>query len=170
MATKDSKLTQARLKELLHYNPETGVFTRLVSLNFAVKVGDVAGSLMKKGYWAIGVDKTKHKAHRLAWLYVHGVWPKDQVDHINGVKTDNRIENLREATNAENSQNVRPWKGRKMFGHQRKDNGKWAVAINTGADRRHIGLFDTQEQAHTAYLAAKAKYHTFNPILTMSAS
>lgn len=98
------ELTAERLRELLSYDPETGIFRR-VATRRQVKSGDIAGSDDGKGYWRIRVNGEKHRAHRLAWLYVNGAWPIDQLDHINGDKLDNRICNLREATNSENQQN-----------------------------------------------------------------
>lgn len=164
-------LTAERLRELLHYDPETGVFTRLVSLNFAVNVGDVAGTLMKKGYWSIGVDKHKYKAHRLAWLYMTGSWPKEQIDHINGNRIDNRFSNLRECTNQENQQNIpviTKATGRLVGTCFRKDRGMWSAAIICTPVRKHLGFFATQEEAHQAYLKAKAELHTFCPTIVRS--
>ena len=89
--TSEKSLTAERLREVLDYDPDTGVFTRKVRTASSVKVGDVAGSLNGKGYIRIRVDGRLYFAHRLAWLYVHGEWPVDQVDHINGIKNDNRI-------------------------------------------------------------------------------
>lgn len=85
-------LTQSRLKTILHYDPETGMFRWRVS-NGAAKAGRLAGSLRPNGYLHIGVDCNRYYSHRLAWLYVYGVWPKDQLDHINGIPNDNRIAN-----------------------------------------------------------------------------
>jgi hypothetical protein len=98
-------LTQARLKELLDYNPDTGIFTRKVSRP-GFRVGDVAGSLTERGYIKIGIDGKNYSAHRLAWLYVHGKSPDNCIDHINGVRDDNRISNLRDVTSQENSSTV----------------------------------------------------------------
>jgi len=77
-------ITQAGLKELLNYNPETGDFAW-------VKSKKPAGGISSYGYRRIIIDGKEHKAHRLAWLYTHGVFPEDQIDHINGVRHDNRI-------------------------------------------------------------------------------
>lgn len=99
-------LTQAKLKELLEYDPISGVFRRKINIGGA-KIGDIAGTDNGDGYMKIRVAGKSYKAHRLAWLYVMGRWPKNDIDHINGVRCDNRIINLREATRAENKQNTR---------------------------------------------------------------
>ena len=90
-------LTAARLRELLQYDPETGVFTRLVKTSNGIKVGDVAGTADARGYILIRVDGWLHLAHRLAWLHMTCEWPKGMIDHINGVRDDNRWSNLRRA-------------------------------------------------------------------------
>jgi hypothetical protein len=93
--TGQDKLTAERLRERLHYDAETGVFTRRVGSGHA-HAGDMAGSVHSTGYVRIGIDGGKYTAHCLAWLYVHGVWPSDQIDHINRNRSDNRIANLRQ--------------------------------------------------------------------------
>ncbi len=100
-------ITQFLLKSLLHYDPLTGVFTRLVSGSSAVKVGDIAGATNLSGYIQIRTCGKVYLAHRLAWLYMTGEWPKDKVDHRDGVGTNNAWSNLREATDALNRQNMR---------------------------------------------------------------
>jgi hypothetical protein len=84
---KELALTQERLKHLLHYNPDTGVFTWVQRASKSVRVGNSAGSKNKSGYIDIRIDKSLHKAHRLAWLYIYGVCPNGKIDHINNVKT-----------------------------------------------------------------------------------
>ena len=161
-------LTQERLKELLSYDPETGVFIRLVALCNRIKVGDVAGNLDQYGYRCIMVDRKSYMAHRLAWLYVFGVWPVDQIDHINCIKDDNRIINLREATQSQNMQNQRkPQKngtsgflGVTFF----KRRGKWAAYIQVKNKKNNLGYFPTPELAHKAYIEAKRFYHAFGTL------
>ncbi len=99
-------LTQARLKELVLYDRNTGIFTWKAS-RIGCRKGDTAGCTNKHiGYKVIGIDKKLYMLHRLAWLYEHGELPKDQIDHINQNKLDNRIYNLREATYKTNGKNV----------------------------------------------------------------
>jgi hypothetical protein len=92
-------------ESLLKYNPDTGVITWATTSRH-VNAGDVAGYVCPRGYRYISVGGKKQSAHRLAWFLSYGVWPEDQVDHINGDKTDNRLVNLRSATKAQNNRNV----------------------------------------------------------------
>jgi len=98
-------LTQSELKELLHYDPETGVFTWLVRNGSGVEAGDVAGTLTLRGYWSIRYRRRSYRAHRLAFLYMTGSFPTLDVDHINGARGDNRWCNLREVTSRQNARN-----------------------------------------------------------------
>lgn len=97
-------LSQERLKELLHYDHETGVFTRLVGTG-GTATGSRAGHISYTGYEQINVDKVKYLSHRLAWLYMTGGWPEEMVDHVNGIPSDNRWTNLRAASHSENTRN-----------------------------------------------------------------
>lgn len=128
-----------------------------------VKPGDAAGTVNSHGYVVISIGRVKHKAHRLAWFAVHGDWPTGPIDHINGVRTDNRIANLRDTTNLINAQNRR---------HANKNNnsGLLGVCKATNADRyearirsegsvKYLGRFETPEAAHQTYLKAKRVLH-----------
>jgi hypothetical protein len=96
-------LTQARLKELLHYDPESGAITWASRPSSRVKVGMLAGKVHPtQGYRQVRADKSLYYAHRLAWLYMTGEWPAADVDHINHVRDDNRWSNLRGATRSQN--------------------------------------------------------------------
>ena len=159
-------LTYERLREVLHYSPETGVFTRLVRTSRSVKVGDVAGTVDASGYIRIRVDGVLYLAHRIAFLWMTGEWPQQLVDHINGVRDDNRWSNLRPATNAENQQNQRRAQSSNKLGLLGVTPvGKRFVAqIKVDWRQIHLGTFDTPEQAHDAYIAAKRRLHSGNTL------
>ena len=147
-------ITQTSLQALLDYKPESGVFIRKVRTSNRIKVGEQAGSFDKDGYLCIRVHGKTYKAHRLAWLYVHGAMPIGEIDHINGDKADNRIENLRDVTKSVNQQNRRSVRG------YSRDRNRWKAQIRFGGKRRHLGCYETEQEAHEAYLAAKAEVHT----------
>jgi len=158
MATKI--LTQDRLKELLHYDPATGVFTWIkpCSRFSQINSGDPAGCLHGRGYVHIKVEGAAYKAHRLAWLYVYGRWPNPAVDHINRIKTDNRIANLRETNQFGNMQNKGMYKNNKSghIGVSRHKDGRWIAQIQFNGKRKHLGIYGTPELAAAAYQSAKA--------------
>ena len=160
-----ANLTSARLRELLEYDPQTGVFTWLADRGRMAKAGDVAGSLHHHGYVVIRIDGAIHRAHRLAWLYMHGFLPVNEIDHRNGIRSDNRSENLREATKAQNMGNQLNSHARsksKILGVRfHKRDGKWTSEISTNKKRHYLGLFETAELAEAAYLAAKRAMHNF---------
>lgn len=155
-------LTQARLKELLHYSPETGVFTRRVATCSRVKVGDTAGSTDTHGYRQIGVLGEHHLAHRLVWLYVHGTWPRGDLDHRDRVRSNNKLGNLREASRVENNSNVSLRKDN-LTGFKgvswSKLNNRWIAQCQVTKRKYHLGLFDTPEEASVAYQAFAKEYH-----------
>lgn len=162
-----TELTAERLREVLNYDPETGVFTWLIRSANCIQIGDVAGGAVTSGHLMIRVDGVRYSAHRLAWLYVYGYWPTEQTDHVNGIRNDNRIANLREATRYENSQNRGITKGRGPFSmgtSYRKDLQKWSSHIRVNKKLKSLGHYATQEEAHMAYVAAKLEYHTFCPV------
>lgn len=156
-------LTTERLKVLLHYNPETGVFTWRQQQGSRAVAGSVAGSASKNGRIEIGVDGTNHLAHRLAWLYMTGEWPADEIDHEDLDPSNNRWGNLRSATHLENSYNkrVRTQSKTGIKGvHFFKRTGKWTARIKSdGGSSRHLGYFDTAEEAAASYAEAAAELH-----------
>ena len=103
----NDQITLERLKEVVDYDPLTGIFTWKIKLNNNLVVGSVAGALTSKGYIGLTIDRNYYQGHRLAWLYVYGEWPEGDVDHINNIRTDNRIQNLRIATKSQNSMNCK---------------------------------------------------------------
>ena len=156
---------QQRLKEVLHYDPETGVFTWLVATGSRIKVGDVAGYVQPGGYRYIGIDKRRHLAHRLEWLYVHGDWPPEQLDHKNRSRSDNWITNLRLAAPAENNQNLSLARNN-TSGHQgvcwAKAKGKWTAQIAVNNKNICLGYFTDISEAIAVREAAKAELHHFS--------
>lgn len=140
-------LTAERLREILDYNHETGVFTWLRA-SARRPVGSVAGTKWGRGYISILISPKKHSAHRLAWLFVHGRWPLSELDHINRNPSDNRISNLREATRSLNNRNSG---GRGYY----KRGSKFIAAISVNGRPVYLGSFDNPDSARSAYLAAR---------------
>ena len=156
-------LTQEKLQSLLHYDPDTGVFTWKVARQ-RVKNGDVAG-YKKSGYVYISINGKHYRAHRLAFLYVHGEFPKEHTDHINGVRNDNRIANLREATNSQNMQNLLVANSNNKTGllgaSVDKATGKFQAQIKLNGKNKFLGRFNTALEAHHAYVQEKRRVHDF---------
>ena len=158
-------LSQQRLKELLEYNQETGLFTNRVQRNSHAKKGGVAGTKTKYGYISIQIDKKLYLAHRLAWLYVYGEFPEKSLDHINEIKDDNRLVNLRLATRQENGHNISILRITNKSGFigvsWNKKPKKWLASIAINGKNKHLGLFNTPEEASEVYLKAKRELHPF---------
>jgi hypothetical protein len=159
----NEKLTAEFLRNALFYNPATGVFWHRYKSK-----STIAGHLRSDGYVAIMVHWKWYAAHRLAWMYVHGSMPCECIDHINGIPSDNRIVNLREATNAQNQQNQRKAQKNNKSGmlgvSPRKGRKKWGAVIRINYKSIWLGGFDSKEEAAAAYLAAKASIHPFETI------
>jgi len=146
-------LTQSRLKELLRYDPTTGLFSRFS--------GKVAGAIRPDGYVRIMVARELFYAHRLAFLYMTGSFPTEQADHINGNRTDNRWINLRAVNNLENHKNQRiPISNTSgVIGvHRAKKKNQWQAQIRHKGRRIHLGLFATIEEAAAAREKASKQY------------
>jgi hypothetical protein len=159
-------LSNIELKELLNYDETTGIFTWKVRSSRQIRIGDVAGSVSKKdGYTRIFVKRKSYLAHRLAWQYIIGNVPSDEIDHIDWCRSNNKIENIRHVTKSENLQNLK---------HAKCDNlssgflgvcfdkkaGKYRSAITLNKKRKHLGYFETAELAHDAYLIEKRIIHS----------
>ena len=157
-------ITQELLHELFTLR-EDGELVWKVSTARRVKIGDIAGTIHRStGYRRITVNGKQYRAHRLIWFMVHGKFPVNMLDHINGNKLDNRISNLREATHQENMQNKTKADSDSKTGflgvylHQKKFLAR--IQVSKGR-RKYLGRFDTPEEAHEAYLKAKREHHKF---------
>ena len=152
------------LRSALDYSQTTGVFTWKVKPAQCTQIGDVAGGINKRGRMMISYQRRLYQAHRLAWLYVHGSLPADQIDHIDGDRLNNAIDNLREATNQQNAAN-RPAlrtnrhgaKGVAIARRVRKP-ARYRARIRVNNKLIHLGYFPTSDEAAAAYLSA-AKVH-----------
>jgi hypothetical protein len=159
------KITQARLHALFTYDPSTGILSRCVTRGSGV-TGRQSGNLSNNGYLQMCIDYQRQYAHRMVWLYVHGVLPSGAIDHIDGDRTNNRISNLRDVSVSLNNQNKRQARSdNKSSGvlgvskapkYSRKP---WLAKIQISGRTQHLGTFETVEQAHAAYIAAKREYH-----------
>ena len=164
----NSLITQMRLKELFNYCADTGIFTRKIAVgrHGRHKKGTLAGTKSRSGYRVISINSRRYMAHKLAWLYVYGELPKNDIDHINRIKHDNRISNLRLASRSQNMQNVAKHKhnssGQKGVSWMPSRN-KWRAYINYNYKQLHIGTFDTFEDAVAAYKSMAIKVHDFIP-------
>lgn len=151
--------TDEELRSILEYDPGSGEIRWKVRTGAKSKVGTVAGSLDSKGYVVIRVKGATHKAHRLAFLLHTGAWPEKQVDHVNGVKADNRWSNLRDVDSVVNMGN-RGLQSNNTTGFRgvtERAGGRFQASLQSGKTRKVIGTFDTAEEAGAAYKAAKGQ-------------
>ncbi|MFC4924551.1 HNH endonuclease [Delftia deserti] len=163
--TSDGDISAERLRRLFHYDPETGIFTRKFC-GTRGRIGTKAGGLhtsQGKRYRSINIDGRFFKLHRLAWLYVHGEWPKGVIDHIDGDGENNSLSNLRDVTPTINSQNIRAVRRRTLSGYLgvswSSEKKAWFAYIKVDKKRQYLGYFDDPEVAHQAYLDAKRRLH-----------
>ena len=164
-------ITQKYLKSLLQYDPRTGIFTWRKSTAKCVQVGMKAGHHAISGYYFIRIHGKNYRAHRLAWLYIFGQYPTSELDHINRIKHDNRICNLRAATISENRINT------KLHAHNTSGYrgvqyvyNKWKAKIHYQKHQYYLGTYNTKEAAALAYnQAAQQLYGDFaylNEVMT----
>jgi AP2 domain/HNH endonuclease len=154
------RLTRARLRELLRYNPRTGEFRWRKRFCNRLRVGDLAGSVNRRGYRLINLRGRTYSEHQLAWFYMKGRWGRPTIDHRDGNVTNNRWNNLRRATWSENNanrcrsrNNTSGYKG--VF--RCRKTGKWRACICKNGQTIHLGAFTTPQAAHAAYVAAARK-------------
>lgn len=144
-------MDQETLKKQFHYDPATGIFTR-ISGRYSILNGKPSGTKRPDGYLQVSIHNKRYFLHRLAWLYVQGEWPPEQIDHLNGNRADNRLCNLRPASARQNTANRRRAKG--VY----KQKNRWQASCGG----IHIGSFKTEHDARAAYIfAAKERYGEF---------
>jgi HNH endonuclease len=154
-------LTQEYLKEILNCDPETGIIIwKINKRGRGAKIGKLAGHINDSGYSVIMINRKYYRAHHLIWLYVHGVLPEKELDHINRIRNDNRISNLREATRSQNARN--------SIGHKDSHSGikgvrkivdKWHVRVMINRKAVFVGSFSTKEEAINAHSQALLEIH-----------
>ena len=152
-------ITCERLKELVAYDPYTGVFT-WAKTRRRCRLGDRAGCNRRDGYLIIRLDDTLYLGHRLAWLYMTGVWPSKLLDHIDQDKTNCRWANLREANASQNGQNKKAAPNKTGFSGVYASAGRYKAQLKKNRKVVWCGSFDTAEAAHKAYLDAKRQHHS----------
>lgn len=155
-------ITQCRLKELFHYDDETGDFTRIVDVSSRALAGRKPTYKNNNGYMQIRIDYKLYRAHHLAWLYVYGEMPSIFIDHIDGNRSNNAINNLRLASCSENSKN-RGAQSNNKIGIKgvsfHKKSGKYRTSIVSDGKYTYLGLYDCPAAAHIAYQIAADKLH-----------
>lgn len=156
-----TSLTTERAREVLSYCPIGGTLTWQQTLSRSRGAGKPAGYRRADGYLHIRIDGQLYLGHRLVWLHVTGSWPVDEIDHFDGDRKNNRIENLRDVSMAGNAQNRSRPQGSNPFLGVSWDKccGKWTAGIRVGGRRLTLGRFDDPELAHQRYLRAKAELH-----------
>jgi hypothetical protein len=136
------------ISEYLHYNQETGNIIWIKKSSDRVQIGNIAGCIKLDGYVYIKFNNKTYKAHRLSWFLYYGKWPTNHIDHINGIKTDNRINNLRDVTRSENLLNQKRHREKtcKYYYFHKKTN-KWQVQKRIEGKKTHLGCFNSKELA-----------------------
>jgi HNH endonuclease len=151
------RVTSARLRELLDYDPDTGEFRWLDRVCGRVRADLVAGTLADNGYWLITLDRRQYRAHQLAWFYMTGEWCS-LIDHRDGDPSNNRWSNLRSATLSQSNANRRLHRNNScgLKGVSRSRSG-WRATIHKNRQKHHLGIFPTPQDAHAAYVKAARK-------------
>lgn len=157
-----SNLSPEYVRGLFSYDGETGYLHWNKDMSTRAKKGMVSGCVERSGYRTVRIEGVSYQSHRLVWLHVNGIWPDGFIDHMDGDRGNNKIENLRDATRSMNSQNIHAaLKNNKTSGllgvsTQRE---KWKAQIYFDGKKRYLGTFFTPELAHEAYLNAKRLHH-----------
>lgn len=159
---KEVELNYDTLHQLMKYDPDTGLWTRLVYRSPNARIGQLAGAIRKDGRVVVRINGSDYLGSRLAWLYMTGQWPKHFIDHIDHDPSNDRWVNLREATDQQNKYNAGKQKRNKsgykgVCWHQSAN--KWMAQIRYDNKHHYLGVFDTPEEAHEAYKSAAACFH-----------
>ncbi len=153
-------ITAERLRELLNYDAETGVFTNRTHRSHSrMPAGAVAGSVISTGYLRVVIDAKAHLCHRLAWLYVYGRWPDNSIDHINGIRSDNRISNLRDVPHSVNMQNGVARGTKYGYPGIMYSKGSYFGKVKVQGRRIYTKAYPTPELAHRGWLELKSELH-----------
>lgn len=159
MCNMKPEINHEDLTALLHYDPDTGLFTQRLRW-WNRPAGATPGGKTPQGYWAIGIGGKQYLAHRLAWFYVHKAWPDADIDHINRDRLDNRLCNLRVTSRSTNLHNVgiclTNTSGVKNVSKNAR--GKWQAQITVEGKRHYLGSFKDLTDAENAVIAARAKF------------
>ena len=162
--SKHISFTKEYLREMFDYNPSTGDVVWKVKTSIRNKIGEKVGTLNKSGYYIVTINYKRYRLHRLIWVYIHGGVPNTMdIDHVNGVGSDNRLENLRIATRSQNNSNI----GRRKSATTSKYKGvcfdksrnKWTAQMDNLGKHHNLGRFDNEEDAYSAYCEAAKKMH-----------
>ena len=159
-------ITRERLKELLNYDDDTGIFTWTSNTLRPDRIGKRAGSL-HAGYVRIRLDRKAYLAHRLAWLLTYKKWPSQEIDHIDGNRANNIVSNLRDVSKYVNQQNLlESKKSRKSTGFlgTSRSGPNFMARIRIDKKETYLGSFKTAQLAHEAYLQAKRIFHPGNTL------
>jgi hypothetical protein len=156
-------VSPASLQEMLSYSKETGRLTWSRNVAGRARAGQETGTTNYNGYLSLIIKGRPYRAHRVAWAIVTGSWPIGEIDHIDGVKTNNEWSNLRDVTRSVNQQNKRRSQSRTP-GHLLgtsldKRSGRWRAQIKVEGKYMHLGLHESAEAAHAAYILAKRRFH-----------
>ena len=158
---RDRGLTLLRIKELLVYEEDSGKFTWKVHRGRLAKIGSIAGNISKDGYVRLMIDGFTYLVHCLVWFYKTGAWATSEVDHKDLNKSNNRFNNLREATPKQNCANRKKRSDSKnLYKGVSKKCNKWRSSIMINGKRVQLGYFNTPEEAHTAYVEKAIKINS----------
>lgn len=151
---KTAEMSPAQLHEWLSYDPTTGVLRWKKTNNWSLHPGDIVGSINAEGYVKFKIEQVSYAASRAIWALVYGYWPTFLVDHRDGNRANNRLNNLRPASNIQNCRNQKKSRAGLKGATWHRATGKWAAQIRTPGKNNHLGLYATEEEAHAAYCAA----------------